>query len=161
MAEKSDQLGGLPAELIVAGQFAENGWNIYSPHRDIGFDFIATKFVKDRVLIRPVQVKGRYPRTFRDIASLGKGAMELNQSHEEMVLAMPFFVPEGGLKKLVTVAFLPWGQLRERPDKSHRSVPARIVNGKIVARPYFEKFFDSPGLKLMERADWKYTAAGL
>lgn len=137
------------------------GWNIYSPHRDIGFDFIATKTVAGRVLIRPVQVKGHYPRVMRDVATLGKGSMDLNQTHDEMVLAMPFFVPEDGVKKLVTVAYLPWSQMVERPDKAHRSSPARIVGGKIGPRPYYEKFFDGPGLKMMERADWRDTPSGL
>ena len=35
------------AELIVAGMFAEKGWNIYFPHRDQGFDFIVSKYMGD------------------------------------------------------------------------------------------------------------------
>ena len=31
------------AEMYVAGILADNGWNIYFPRRDNGFDFIITK----------------------------------------------------------------------------------------------------------------------
>ena len=50
------------AELFVAGRLADAGWNVYFPHRDQGFDFIITKTVNaGEMLIRPVQVKGKYP----------------------------------------------------------------------------------------------------
>ena len=49
------------AELHVAGLFAEAGWRVYFPHRDDGFDFIAAKPVDGKIVIRPVQVKGKYP----------------------------------------------------------------------------------------------------
>jgi hypothetical protein len=50
------------AELFVAGRLADAGWNVYFPHRDQGFDFIVTKTVGAAdMLIRPVQVKGKYP----------------------------------------------------------------------------------------------------
>lgn len=49
------------AELLVAGILADDGWNIYFPHRDEGFDFIISKQVDGREIIRPVQVKGKYP----------------------------------------------------------------------------------------------------
>ncbi len=49
------------AELYVAGLLGDNGWSIYFPMRDVGFDFIATKLLQGKVLVRPVQVKGLYP----------------------------------------------------------------------------------------------------
>ena len=49
------------AELYVAGKFADSGWNVYFPYRDRGLDFIVTKRVGDRQIIRPVQVKGKHP----------------------------------------------------------------------------------------------------
>jgi hypothetical protein len=50
------------AELYVAGRFAEAGWNVYFPRRDRGFDFIVSKALPDgQQLLRPVQVKGKYP----------------------------------------------------------------------------------------------------
>lgn len=50
------------AELLVAGRFAEKGWNVYFPHREQGFDFIVEKYIEEvGDIIRPVQVKGNYP----------------------------------------------------------------------------------------------------
>jgi hypothetical protein len=49
------------AELYVAGRLADAGWNIYFPHRDEGFDFVISKIVDGVPVLRPVQVKGKYP----------------------------------------------------------------------------------------------------
>jgi hypothetical protein len=49
------------AELYVAGVLADVGWNVYFPRRDQGFDFIITKQVGESIILRPVQVKGKYP----------------------------------------------------------------------------------------------------
>ena len=46
------------AELYVAALFGDDGWSVYFPKRDVGFDFIATKQVDNKILIRPVHVKG-------------------------------------------------------------------------------------------------------
>lgn len=63
------------AELYVAGLMGDNGWNVYFPKRDIGFDFIATKSIEGSVLIRPVQVKGLYPSEAKK-TRLGTGISE-------------------------------------------------------------------------------------
>ncbi len=161
MPEKTEVAGGLPAELIVAGQFAEKGWNIYSPHRDIGFDFIATKMIDEEILIRPVQVKGCYPSAFTDRTVYGKGTIILTQKHPEMVLAMPFFITEDGVTKMERVAFLPCSQLKRKPDGNYRSQPASIKDQKVIPRPHFQKFFDGPGLNLLENMDWKDSLTGM
>lgn len=50
------------AELYVAGLLANAMWNVYFPHRDKGMDFIISKTGTDgKEIIRPVQVKGKYP----------------------------------------------------------------------------------------------------
>ena len=51
------------AELYVAGRFADAGWNVYFPHRDQGFDFVISKVIGVDTVLRPVQVKGKYPTT--------------------------------------------------------------------------------------------------
>jgi hypothetical protein len=43
------------AEMCVAGVLADNGWNVYFPHRDVGFDMIATFSHNSEILIRPIQ----------------------------------------------------------------------------------------------------------
>jgi hypothetical protein len=58
------------AELYVAGLFADAGWGVYFPKRDQGFDFIAVKNVDSVFVVRPVQVKGKYPQKFKKDKSL-------------------------------------------------------------------------------------------
>lgn len=158
------KLGGLSAELIVAAQLVEYGWNIYSPHRDVGFDFIATlPLPGGKVLIRPVQVRGRFPESMEDTPYLGKLKVELSQWDEEMVLAMPFFRTDDGIQKLVCVAFMPFFQLRAKANKTKEWFschPARIKNGAIEPRPFFKKFFDGAGIAAMAKPAWKKTPIG-
>ena len=47
------------AELWVAGKLVDAGWNVYFPHRDKGFDLIATYTSDGQIRIRPIQVKGK------------------------------------------------------------------------------------------------------
>jgi len=69
----------------------DNGWSVYFPKRDVGFDFIATKTVVSGVLIRPVQVKGLYPSEVKkDKTGYGYIGM-LSQLHDDMALVLPYF----------------------------------------------------------------------
>src|SRR5437667_4951364 len=71
--------------------FADSGWNVYFPHRDTGFDFIISKRIDGTQVLRPVQVKGKYPTAEKgDKATYGYIG-ELTELHPEMVLAIPFF----------------------------------------------------------------------
>jgi hypothetical protein len=55
------------AELYVAGLFADQGWGVYFPKRDQGFDFIVVKNIDSNFIVRPVQVKGKYPQKDKKI----------------------------------------------------------------------------------------------
>src|SRR5258708_3166563 len=79
------------AEMYVAGILADNGWNIYFPRRDKGFDFIITKPIGNEIIVRPVQVKGKYPEVEgRNLPAYGYGG-KLSQLHDDMVLAIAYF----------------------------------------------------------------------
>jgi|SRR5712664_1406162 len=79
------------AELYVAGVLADAGWNVYFPHRDEGFDFIISKYLGDRIVLRPVQVKGKYPTKDKtDKAAYGYMG-RLSALHNEMVWLYPIF----------------------------------------------------------------------
>jgi len=151
---------GLPAELLVASKMAANGWNIYSPHRDIGIDFVATKQLGENLVIRPVQVKGCYFRKRKDSAWYGKIDMELNQLHPEMVLAIPFFFPSHGHQELQFVAYMPRKQLRRKPNGKFRCTPALVKDGRPAQRRDYTKFFDLSGLRLMEEDGWRDYEVG-
>ena len=160
--KKINTLAGLPAELIVAGKMAARGWNIYSPHRDVGFDFIATLKVEQNILIRPVQVKGCYFEKRKDSPYYGKSNMDLTATHDEMVLAIPYFFPEKDNElTLQFIAYMPWNQLRSQPSGRFRTMPAKVKTGRPTQRRDFLKFFDDSGMIMMEQTDWKNTAIGV
>ncbi|MGA7887235.1 MAG: hypothetical protein WCA44_15960 [Acidobacteriaceae bacterium] len=141
------------AELHVAGLFAEAGWLVYFPHRDEGFDFIAMRDLGDQSLIRPVQVKGRYPTGAKlDRPSIGFIG-ELTKLHPEMVLAIAYFdVSE--IPVIRHVAFMP--QSMFKPDKRGiRCLPAKFQQGMVIPRGDHAKFFDHEGLRRVADPNWK------
>lgn len=142
------------AELFVAGRFADAGWNVYFPHRDEGFDFIITKSVGgDHQIIRPVQVKGKYPTEGKTDKAVYGYVGELSQLHPEMVLAVPFFGSEPQAVPRF-VAYLPIALIRKH-SKGFRCQPAMFRGGEPLRRRDHRRFFDSEGLALIEREDWR------
>lgn len=141
------------AELYVAGVMADAGWTIYFPHRDRGMDFIATRAESSGVeLIRPVQVKGKYPIQVKTDKSVYGYVGGLNQIHPEMVLAIPYF-RSSQLGPPEFVAFMPLSRIR-RHKRGFRCQPACFKGGKPVPRRDFARFVDSPGLDLMKSSKW-------
>lgn len=146
------------AELYVAGVLADAGWHIYFPKRDFGIDFIATKEVGKEILVRPIQVKGKYPRADKvDKANYGYSGI-LTQRHPEMVLAIPFFTSEASPSPPKFVAYMPASQIRESQNKPGRfsAMPCTFRSGLPQKRRDYQKFFDERGLKLMESAKFRY-----
>ena len=144
------------AELYVAGRFADAGWNVYFPHRDKGFDFIATKADGDGgQLVRPVQVKGKYPRAEKNKKIVYGYVGKLSQLHPEMVLAIPFFAVRSP-DTPTCVAYLP-RPLIKRHARGYRCEPASFADGKPRPRKDFVSFFDASGLALVESLAWQLT----
>jgi hypothetical protein len=141
------------AELYVAGLMADGGWNIYFPHRDRGLDFIISKTGSDGYeIVRPVQVKGKYPsgdKTDKDVYGyIGP----LNQVHAEMVLAIPFFASNAPGPALF-VAYMPFSRIRIH-RKGYRCQPATFKENQARPRRDFRRFFDGSGLTLLEEPGW-------
>jgi hypothetical protein len=138
------------AELYVAGLLADADWNVYFPHRDQGFDFIMTKRISSGdLLIRPVQVKGKYPEAVdRDTYGYA-GKLEL---HPEMVLAIPFFVASE--RAPVHIAYMPATMIRRHP-KGHRCWPAVLRDGRPRPRRDHQCFFDGQGLNNLDLPGFK------
>jgi hypothetical protein len=141
------------AELYVAGRFAEAGWNVYFPRRDRGFDFIASKGTEQGLqLIRPVQVKGKYPtKEKRDRGAYGFIG-ELSERHPEMVLAIPFFEP-GAYAIPTCIAYVPLTQLRPH-SRGCKCEPASLCRGVAKPRRDFERYFGDEGLGLLIDPRW-------
>lgn len=68
-----------------AGLLGDAGWSVYFPKRDVGFDFIAVKELLGQVVIRPVQVKGKYPSGTKGNKVTYGYIGKLSQLHPEMV----------------------------------------------------------------------------
>jgi len=146
--------GGLGAELAVASMFVDGGWNVYTPHRDVGTDFIATKACGDRLILRPVQVKGCYLRSRKDTATYGRRDMELGEQHPEMVLAIPYYRHGAPSLAPICVAFIPLAQLVKQPNGNYRCEPACIRKREILPRRNFRHYFGDHGLALLEQPGW-------
>lgn len=145
------------AELYVAGRFADAGWNIYFPHRDKGFDFIISKpHAEVGQLIRPVQVKGKYPMNEKRDKSVYGYIGRLTQTHPEMVLAIPFFSKQQASVHSC-VAYMPLVLIRNHP-RGFRCEPASFRGASAVPRRDYMRFFDDGGLALLEDLSWKDSA---
>lgn len=144
------------AELYVAGVLTDAGWHVYFPKRDFGFDFIITKRVADTIIIRLVQVKGKYATKGKRDSDQYGFAGELTQIHLEMVLAIPFFTT-ARVHSPNHIAYLPRSLIREHSKESgwFTSVPARFVNGLPEPRPHYRRFFDADGIDIMEAVSWR------
>lgn len=157
IVDETDGVSGIEypdyfAELYVAGLMAHAGWNIYFPHRDRGLDFIASKTGADRhQIIRPVQVKGKYPEVDKtnkkDYGFVGR----LNQIHPDMVLAMPFFAG-ADFAPPVFVAFMPYAAIKPH-KRGYRCQPAYFKDGRPFPKPNCSRYIGKAGLDLIERSD--------
>jgi hypothetical protein len=147
------------AELYVAGMFGDAGWAVYFPKRDVGFDFVATKSVNGKMLLRPVQVKGKYPVKDGKDGNLGFGG-KLSALHDDMVLVIPYFdAHERGVAPS-QVAYLPFPALRPRNRGGYRAAPAKFQANRVLQRQQFQQFFGEQGLAAVEGENWgKVTVA--
>jgi hypothetical protein len=142
------------AELYVAAVLADAGWSVYFPRRDKGFDFIIAKQLKKHIVVRPVQVKGRFPRSSNSKAKNCGYTGTLTAFHREMVLAIPFFnvsedLPQGHPD---CIAYMP--VINGNRGKALRE-PAMREKGKFSPRKTYEQFFDKKGLVDLERSRWR------
>jgi len=142
------------AELYVAGVLARAGWNVYFPHRDEGFDFIISKLVSGKMVIRPVQVKGKYPEPDKTDKP-GYGYIgRLTQLHPEMVLAIPYFSVSRAGASPKFVAYMPLSLVRCH-SREYRCQPATFRDGCPEPRRHYSKFFDCSGVQMLESDGWK------
>ena len=142
------------AELYVAGRFADEGWDVYFPHRDQGFDFIVSRWDADDKMqrLRPVQVKGKFPAEDKGDQEKYGFVGTLTQLHPDMVLAMPFFASHEK-QAPIHIAYLPLSVIHRSGD-DHRCHPARFRNSRAEPRPHYANFFDQSGISLTKRDDW-------
>lgn len=136
------------AEMYVAGVLADGGWNLYFPHRDIGFDMIATKRVGDTTLVRPVQVKGKYASDGKTAKARYGYVGKLTALHPDMVLAIPFFTSDSAAAPLL-IAWMPYETIKPS-SRGHACEPARFDTSGPEARRDFAGYFGPVGLAALE-----------
>ena len=142
------------AEMYVAGILADNGWNIYFPRRDKGFDFIITKQIGDQMLVRPVQVKGLYPTDTKTDKNVYGYTGGLTQLHPDMVRALPYFPTDVTGVAPSHTAYMPRQRVRPQASRGYRCVPAEFVAGVARPRRDFARYFDAAGIAAMESPTW-------
>ena len=147
------------AEMYVAGVLADAGWNVYFPRRDQGFDFIITKPVGDQVLVRPVQVKGKYPELDKGDRPTYGYIGELTALHPDMVLAVPYFPTDVVSVAPTCVAYMPRAQVRPQQGRGWRCEPAKFRGGTAVPRRDFQHYFDRAGVAFIEQVGWELSGA--
>ena len=143
------------AELYVANVFVNAGWNVYFPHKDNGFDFIITKSINKEIIIRPVQVKGKYPTEIKIKRKVYGFVGPISSFHDEMVLAIPFYESEVDRKMNLpkNIAYMPFNTIKKH-TKGYRCEPCRY-DSKPIPRKEYIKFFDEEGIKNIENRKWK------
>ena len=146
------------AELYVAGVLGDAGWSIYFAKRDVGFDFIATKELHGEIVVRPVQVKGKYPVSSKGDKRAYGYIGPLSQLHPEIVLAISYFPTDRRGAAPTCTAYMPRWQIRTQASRDWACQPAQFLNGIAQPRRDFRQYFDDRGLALMESEDWSKPA---
>jgi len=147
------------AELYVAGLLGDAGWSIYFPKRDMGFDFIAVKELRGNVVIRAVQVKGKYPAKSKSDKTVYGYIGPLSQLHPEMVLAIPYFPTDQRGVAPTCTAFMPRRAIRPQASKGWACQPGRFIGGIPKCRRDYQRYFDYEGMALMETESWSSAPA--
>lgn len=142
------------AELYVAGLMGDRGWAVYFPKRDIGFDFVVSKKVGDKVILRPVQVRGKYPTEEKKDRVAYPWLGELSQVHEDMALVLCYFATDHSTAAPDNIAFVPLFSLKSTTKGRYRCSPVNLKGGKTYPRPSYKHLFGVEGLDAMESSDW-------
>ena len=133
------------AELYVAGLMADSGWDIYFPMRDKGFDFIASRNLNEKTQVRPVQVKGLYPTKAKTPKSAYGYMGKLTALHDDMVLALPYFMPDK-IEAPVHVAWLLRDDIKLTTKGRFKAQPASYRSSGPEPRRDFWHVFNRDGL---------------
>jgi hypothetical protein len=132
--------------MYVAGVLADNGWDIYFPRRDRGFDMIISRSCDGSTLVRPVQVKGKYAMEGKTNKARYGFVGELTAFHPDMLLVIPYFASSSAPAPTL-VAWMPHSEIKPTA-KGSRCEPARFVGGQAEPRPGFLHYFSDSGLML-------------
>jgi hypothetical protein len=142
------------AEQYIAGLFADAGWSVYFPRKDKGFDFIVSKKTDAGMILRPIQVKGKFPETLTAVRKKYGYRGKLTATHPDMVLVIPLFSSLERLAHPDCVAYMPFNRIGKAKDGTFWCGPAKLEKGKVSAKMGFQRYFDEQGLKAVESTDF-------
>jgi hypothetical protein len=129
------------------------GWDIYFPHRDFGFDFIAIKQQGKDILIRPVQVKGKYPDKDKENWKHYGFWDNLSAVHRDMVLVIVYFsVPERSIDFIV---YMPESEIDPQKDGRYKCEPAMFKEGQSILKDKYKEYADEWGLQRLDDPSWR------
>src|SRR6202000_2790797 len=100
-------------------------------------------------LIRPVQVKGKFPETGANERPTYGYRGDLTLVHEGMVLAIVFFELGSTGNAPRHVAWMPWGKVRKAANGQYFCLPARRDVDGVKPRRDSRQYFDHLGLQAM------------
>jgi len=143
------------AEQYVAAIFADAQWSVYFPRKDKGFDFIVSKKTATGMILRPVQVKGKFPESLTAVRLQYGYKGRLTALHPDMVLVIPLFTALARLAYLDCIAYMPFGRIDDDGGGQYSCEPARLQNGTVSAKPSFRRYFDDAGLIALESLAWR------
>jgi len=104
---------------------------------------IATINVSDRIIIRPIQVKGKYPQDGKSKKPTYGYIGKLTATHPDMVLVIPYFSAESE-NFSDHIAWVPFSLIKSH-SRGCRADYAQFSNGKANPRPGFTHLFDKLG----------------
>ena len=142
------------AEQYVAGIFADAGWSVYFPRKDKGFDFIVSKRTDAGMVVRPVQVKGKFPETQTAVRKKYGYRGKLTAVHPQMVLVIPLFTSLKRLAHPDCIAYMPFGKITEVKRGGYWCGPAKLEHGEVSAKESYQAYFDDAGLRALESQTW-------
>ena len=142
------------AEQYVAAIFSDAGWSVYFPRKDKGFDFIVSKRTDAGVILRPVQVKGKFPETTTAVRKKYGYRGKLTATHPDMVLAIPFFSSLERLAHPDCIAYMPSIRVGKAKQGTFWCGPAKLEKGKVSPKKSFQCYFDEQGLNAVESKDF-------
>lgn len=132
------------AEMYVAGVLADEGWDVYFPRRDRGFDMIVSRAHGAGTLVRPVQVKGKYATEGKTDKARYGYVGDLTAFHDDMILVIPYFASKTSPAPHI-IAWMPRCEIKAG-SRGWRCEPARFLGQLPVPRPGFANYFGSLGL---------------
>jgi hypothetical protein len=110
------------------------------------------------MIVRPVQVKGKFPETTTAVRKKYGYRGRLTAIHKDMVLAIPLFTSLERLAHPDCIAFMPLSTITEPKKGLYWCAPAKLEKGKVSAKESFKHYFGEDGIRYVESTNFGNTS---